>query len=56
MISVPDGAYSNNNGDRFINDEDGTAIYNIPSDYTGIGILLTALYVQEIGDTYTILK
>lgn len=56
FVNLPDGAYNSNAGDKATNDEDNTAIYTVPPDFTGVGFLIARLTVQEAGGTYTILQ
>jgi hypothetical protein len=54
MCNLPSGSYDNDNGDKATNDDDGTAIYTIPSDFTGVGFLIARLTVSVSGGTYTV--
>ena len=56
MVNVPDGGYNSNTADKAVNDDDNTAIYNIPEDFKGVGFLIARLTVQYSGGTYTILQ
>jgi hypothetical protein len=56
FINEPDGAYNNNNGNKATNDDDNTAVYDIPSEYTGVGFLIARLTVDYNGGTYLILQ
>ncbi len=54
MVNLPDGAYNNDSGGKATNDDDKTAVYTIPSEYTGVGFLIARLTVREASGTYTI--
>ncbi len=54
FVNLPDGAYNNDSAGKASNDIDGTAVYTIPAEFTGVGFLIARLTVRENGGTYTI--
>ena len=56
MLNLPDGAYANNNANAATLDTDATAVYTIPSEYTGVGFLIARLTIEENAGTYTVLQ
>ncbi|MCP5006229.1 MAG: hypothetical protein GY941_20160, partial [Planctomycetes bacterium] len=54
FVNLPDGAYNNDSGSKASNDDDNTAVYTIPADFTGVGFLIARLTVSEVAGTYTI--
>ena len=56
MANAPSGAYANNNADVAINDSDATAVYDIPTEFVGVGFLIARLTIQETAGTYTVLQ
>mgnify|MGYP000754494039 CR=1 FL=1 len=56
MCNLPAGSYANNNAGVAENDDERTAIYDIPSDYRGAGFLIARLTVSVSGGTYTVEK
>jgi len=56
MVNLPSGSYANNAGDKATLDDDRTAIFAIPSEFTGTGFLIARLTVQLSGATFVIVQ
>jgi len=56
MVNLPAGSYANNNASIAENDDNKTAVYDIPAPYRGTGFLIARLTVSVSGTTYTVEK
>ena len=56
MVNLPDGVYNSDTGGKASNDDQNTAIYTIPTEYTGVGFLIARLTIQETAGTYTVIQ
>ena len=54
MCNLPSGSYNNNNANKAINDDDQFSLFDIPTDFIGVGFLIARLTVQESGGTFTV--
>jgi len=54
MCNLPTSSYNNNNGNKAVNDDEGYNVFTIPSDFTGVGFLISKLTVSESAGTFTV--